>query len=50
LRALMNKPTSSIMMSFSEEPYPGIAANRFSGEAVVFLATTSFQRRTASLR
>jgi hypothetical protein len=37
-------------MSFGDEAYPGIAANRFSGEAVVFLSTRAFdQRRTASL-
>jgi uncharacterized protein YcbK (DUF882 family) len=50
LRTLMNKPSSSVAMSFDEEPYPGIAAGHFSGEAVVFLTTTTFQRRTASLR
>jgi len=49
LRALMNKPTSTVAMSFNDEPYPGIAAGRFSGDAVVFLNTTTFQRRTASL-
>jgi uncharacterized protein YcbK (DUF882 family) len=50
LRALMAKPTSTIVMSFGDEAYPGIAANRFSGEAVVFLSTRAFdQRRTASL-
>jgi len=50
LRALMNKPTSTVMMSFNDDPYPGIAANRFSGEAVVFLTTYAFERRTAWLR
>jgi hypothetical protein len=37
-------------MSFDEDPYPGISAARFSGEAVVFLTTLAFRRRTASLR
>jgi uncharacterized protein YcbK (DUF882 family) len=50
LRTLMNKPTSTLVMSFGDEAYPGIAANRFSGDAVVFLTTHVFERRTASLR
>jgi hypothetical protein len=50
LRALMNKPTTSVAMSFDEDPYPGISAAHFSGEAVVFLTTLAFERRTASLR
>jgi uncharacterized protein YcbK (DUF882 family) len=50
LRSLMKKPTATLMMSFSDEPYPGIAPSHFSGEAVVFLTTRTFdQRRTASL-
>jgi uncharacterized protein YcbK (DUF882 family) len=51
LRTLMNKPTSTLVMSFGDEAYPGIAANRFSGgDAVVFLNTHSFERRlTAAL-
>jgi hypothetical protein len=47
---LMDKPNSTILMSFTDEAYPGIASNRFSGEAVVFLTTRIFERRTASLR
>jgi hypothetical protein len=50
LRALMNKPTTSVAMSFSSDPYPGITSDRFSGEAVVFLTTFAFPRRTASLQ
>jgi uncharacterized protein YcbK (DUF882 family) len=51
LRALMNKPTTSVAMTFSNDPYPGISADRFSGEAVVFLTTFAFPpRRTAMLR
>jgi uncharacterized protein YcbK (DUF882 family) len=48
LRALMNKPSSSIVMSFNDEP--GIATDRFRGEAIVFLTTYVFSHRTASLR
>jgi uncharacterized protein YcbK (DUF882 family) len=50
LRALMDKPTTSVAMSFTKEPYPGITANSFSGEAVVFLNTYAFPQRTAWLQ
>ena len=50
LRALMNKPTTSVAMSFANDPYPGITADRFSGEAVVFLTTYAFPQRTAWLQ
>jgi uncharacterized protein YcbK (DUF882 family) len=50
LRNLMRKPNSSLMMSFNEDAYPGMATDRFRGEAVVFLSTRAFIRRTASLR
>ena len=50
LRTLMNKPTTAIANSFGDEPYPGITATRFSGEAVVFLNTYAFTQRTAWLQ
>jgi hypothetical protein len=50
LRSLMSKPTSAVAMSFAKEPYPGISANNFSGEAVVFLTTYVFSQRTAWLQ
>jgi uncharacterized protein YcbK (DUF882 family) len=50
LRALMSKPTSAVAMSFTNEPYPGIKANTFSGEAVVLLSTVTFSQRTAWLQ
>jgi uncharacterized protein YcbK (DUF882 family) len=50
LRALMNKPTTAVAMSFANEPYPGITTNGFSGEAVVLLSTYAFQQRTAWLQ
>jgi hypothetical protein len=50
LRMLMNKPTTAVVMSFSDEPYPGITTTGFSGEAVVPLNTYAFSRRTVSLR
>jgi uncharacterized protein YcbK (DUF882 family) len=50
LRTLMSKPTTAVAMSFAKEPYPGISANAFSGEAVVFLTTYAFSQRTAWLQ
>jgi uncharacterized protein YcbK (DUF882 family) len=50
LRTLMSKPTSAVAMSFSSDPYPGINANSFSGEAVVLLTTVEFSQQTASLQ
>jgi uncharacterized protein YcbK (DUF882 family) len=50
LRTLMYKPAVAVAMSFEEDPYPGIAAGHFTGDAVVFPTTFSFQRRTAALR
>ena len=50
LRSLMDKPTVSVAMSFANEPYPGITANSFSGEAVVILNTYAFTQRTAWLQ
>jgi uncharacterized protein YcbK (DUF882 family) len=50
LRFLMNKPTTSVAMSFANDPYPGISADGFSGEAVVFLNTYAFPQRTAWLQ
>ncbi len=50
LRALMRKPSASLALTFKSDAYPGIVADRFSGDAVVFLTTTPFTRRTASLQ
>jgi uncharacterized protein YcbK (DUF882 family) len=50
LRMLMTKPTTAVVMSFSDEPYPGVTTTGFSGEAVVPLNTYAFSRRTASLQ
>ncbi len=50
LHDLLHKPSLSVVMTFSADPHPGLAANRFSGSAVVFLATNTFTLRTASLR
>jgi uncharacterized protein YcbK (DUF882 family) len=50
LRMLMKKPTVAVAMSFADEPYPGITATGFSGDAVVFLNTYAFSQRTAFLQ
>jgi uncharacterized protein YcbK (DUF882 family) len=51
LQELLYKPTMAVTMTFSTDPQLGLVASRFSGPAVVFLATTSFKlQSTASLR
>jgi uncharacterized protein YcbK (DUF882 family) len=50
LTALMVTPTSSVVMTFSTDPNPGLT-DHFSGSAVVFLTTVSYPpTRTASLQ
>lgn len=49
LSTFMGKPRSSVAMTFSNDPTPGLLAERFSGQAIVFLATTTFRERTAML-
>jgi hypothetical protein len=44
LRMLMDKPTIAIVMSFSDDPYPGVTTTGFSGEAVVPLNTYVFRQ------
>jgi uncharacterized protein YcbK (DUF882 family) len=51
LAALMVKPRSAVMMTFSAEPNPGLNHERFSGPAVVFVSTVSYPAtRTAILQ
>jgi uncharacterized protein YcbK (DUF882 family) len=50
LSAFMQKPKASVTMAFSDDPNPGLVANRFSGQAVVFVTTTTFSARTAMLQ
>jgi uncharacterized protein YcbK (DUF882 family) len=50
LSALMEKPTSSVMVTFAAEPNPGLTADRFSGSAVVFISTVTYGTHTASLQ
>jgi hypothetical protein len=50
LQELLHKPSLSLVMTFSADPHLGMVADRFSGSAVVFLATATFSMQTASLR
>ena len=51
LAELMFKPSQSVQMAFSADPNSGMVAERFTGSAVVFLATTTYaMQNTASLR
>jgi uncharacterized protein YcbK (DUF882 family) len=50
MAALMVKPESSVVMTFAADPSPGLAYNRFSGSAIVFLSTVTYPLRTADLR
>jgi uncharacterized protein YcbK (DUF882 family) len=51
LSPLLDKPPHALMITFSADPHLGMVADRFSGHAVVFLATATFTAQaTASLR
>jgi hypothetical protein len=48
---LLQKPTMSLAMTFSADPNYGMVADRFTGHAVVFLATATFiQQQALSMR
>jgi hypothetical protein len=50
LAVAMYKPRAALTTTFSVDPHQGMRADRFTGHAVVFLATASFgSSRTASL-
>jgi hypothetical protein len=51
LAALVEQPKSAVMMTFASEPNPGLTDDHFSGSAIVFVSTVTYQTRTtASLR
>lgn len=50
LQAFIQKPSSSVMMTFSADPHLGMTSNRFTGSAVVFQATVTHGLRTASVQ
>jgi hypothetical protein len=46
LAALVEKPASSVMMTFGADPNPGMTNDRFSGSAIVFISTVTYQAQT----
>jgi uncharacterized protein YcbK (DUF882 family) len=46
----LQKPTTSVMMTFAEDPHLGMTTTKFSGNAVVFVSTVTFYQRTAALQ
>jgi hypothetical protein len=51
LGGFLQKPTASVMMTFSDDPHLGMTTARFDGHAVVFVSTVTFApQRTAMLR
>jgi uncharacterized protein YcbK (DUF882 family) len=51
LHELLHKPSLSLVITFSADPHLGTVTDRFSGQAVVFLATATFTpQTTAALR
>ena len=49
LGGYLQKPTASVMMTFSDDPHLGMIPERFNGHAVVFVSTVTFHQRTALL-
>jgi hypothetical protein len=50
LQPFMQKPGSTVMMTFSSDPHLGLTTDHFTGSAVVFQATVTFGMRTAALQ
>jgi uncharacterized protein YcbK (DUF882 family) len=50
VQSLMQKPASSLLLAFRDDPYEGLTSRRFDGPAVAFLPTMAFRQRQASLR
>jgi uncharacterized protein YcbK (DUF882 family) len=48
LATLLDKPAQAVLMTFSADPHLGMVADRFTGHAVVFLATATFTRQTTA--
>jgi len=46
----LQKPSAAVMMTFADDPHLGLSPATFSGSAVVFVSTVTFNQRTASLR
>ena len=52
LASLLVKPQRAVMMTFSADPYSGLAADHFAGAAIAFVPTVSYRTatHTASLQ
>jgi hypothetical protein len=50
LSPYLQKPSAAVMMTFADDPHLGVTPGTFSGSAVVFVSTVTFNQRTASLR
>jgi hypothetical protein len=50
LSPYLHKPKVSVMMTFSGDPYLGMTADRFTGSAVVFVSTVTYNVHTAALQ
>jgi hypothetical protein len=50
LASFLKKPSTTVMMTLSDDPQAAMPSDRFSGSAVVFVPTVTFGTRTASLR
>jgi uncharacterized protein YcbK (DUF882 family) len=50
LASLMLKPSSSVVMTFSDDPNPGLDHDHFSGDSVVFISTVNYPAKTAALQ
>ena len=50
VQTMIEKPATSVMMTFGNEPYEGMTSYRFEGPAVAFLPVVPFRERLASLR
>jgi hypothetical protein len=46
----LQKPSAAVMMTFADDPHFGLTPDTFTGSAVVFVSTVTFNQRTASLR
>ncbi len=49
LLPLLRRPSSTLMMTFSDDPYAGLNHRRFEGPAIVFLASMISTSRFAAL-
>ena len=49
LAPLVEKPAQTVTMSFANDPNPGLAADHFSGSAVVFMSTVTYRQQPQNL-